>query len=162
MWASLSLCVARMSLTAWIGAAVLFVIVGVREVMHPELTSEVKDVLAVTRFPAYYACGATLLAVSGAALLGCRKHPALTTHIAALSLALIATAALTMLADYVWIYRPLAALITPPGQPRTQQFLSLHKWSQQINTLQLMLCLIAAALLQWPRRPPATLEPPAV
>ncbi len=142
---------ARFCLPAWIGAAVLFVWVGVREVTTPEFTSEIKDRLVTLRFPGYYIAGATLLSCAGA---GCLI--ALTSRFRRPSILvpclLVLMASGLMVYDYVNIYLPLAALVTPPGKPRTMEFLSLHQWSMRINTLHLVLCLTAALWLQ--KNPP--------
>lgn len=144
---SLFLTVPRACVSAWIGAAVLFVIVGVREVTSPDLTSEVKDRLVTMRFPAYYATGATLLGLSTLALIGARGPGGLSAKrwVIALTLLLIADAG--MAADFLAIYQPLAAQVTPPGQPRTMQFISLHRWSMWVNAANLVMCGAAAVML---------------
>lgn len=138
----LGLALARFSISAWIGAAVLFVIVGVREVTTPEFTSEIKDRLVTLRFPAYYITGASLTVTAAVATaiagLGDKSR--------GLRLALIglALAGAVMAIDYVWIYSPLAAMVTPPGQPRTLAFVTLHHWSMRINTIHLLVCMAVA------------------
>lgn len=47
----------RFLISAWIGAAVLFVITGVQEITNKNLTSDVRDILALIRFPSYYIFG---------------------------------------------------------------------------------------------------------
>ena len=138
----LGLALARFGISAWIGAAVLFVVVGVREVTTPEFTSEIKDRLVTLRFPAYYITGAVLLATSVVATV----LAGLGTKSKGLKLALVGLvlAGVAMAIDYLWIYSPLAAMVTPPGQPRTLAFVSLHHWSMRINTIHLSLCLAVA------------------
>lgn len=140
--ARLGLAAARFCVAAWIGAAVLFVLVGIREVTTPEFTSEVKDRLVTLRFPVYYAAGvslvvlaflATALASTGRKTWGLR-----------IALLMLLLAGGLMVADYLWIYTPLSALVTPPGQPRTMAFITLHHWSMRINTAHLVACLAAA------------------
>ena len=138
---------ARFCLPAWIGAAVLFVWVGVREVTTPEFTSEIKDRLVTLRFPSYYMTGATLLSCAGAGcLIALTSRYSRRAVLVPLLLVLIASG--LMAYDYLSIYSPLAALVTPPGKPRTMEFLSLHQWSMRINTVHLALCLVAALWLQ--------------
>lgn len=139
---------ARCCLPAWIGAAVLFVWVGVREVTTPEFTSEIKDRLVTLRFPGYYAAGATLLA---GAWLGCLLALSCrASRRTALGPGLLVLLAGGLMAyDYINIYLPLAELVTPPGKPRTMDFLTLHQWSMRINTVQLALCVAAALWVQW-------------
>lgn len=144
---------ARFCLPAWIGAAVLFVWVGVREVTTPEFTSEIKDRLVTLRFPGYYSAGATLLcgAVAGCLLaLTSQSH----RRVVIVPCLLVMLAGGLMVYDYLSIYLPLAALVTPPGKPRTMEFLSLHQWSMRINTVHLLLCLTAALWLQ--KSPPGS------
>lgn len=150
----MGIAIARFCVAAWIGAAVLFVIVGVREVIVPDFTSEVKDRLVTLRFPAYYVAGAVLVGLSFVAtVLATTQRP---TWGLRLALGMLLLAGGIMAADYVWIYSPLAAMVTPPGQPRTEAFVTLHHWSMRINTLHLAACLIAAiALLSTePKSPP--------
>ncbi len=136
------LAIARFCVAAWIGAAVLFVIVGVREVTTPEFTSEVKDRLVTLRFPAYYLAGGLLTGLGVLATgIAAWQSPSRTVGFA---LAALVIAGGVMAVDYVWIYSPLAALVTPPGQPRTQAFVSLHHWSMRINTVHLTACFLAA------------------
>lgn len=146
----LSLCVSRLALSAWIGAAVLFVVVGVAEVKSPLFTSTVKDQLAVLRFPLFYAAGFSLVALS-LCLTGCLPWPAGYSALRRWSVpVLLLIALLGMVADYQWVYLPLERLVTPPGQVRTQEFTTLHQRSSQVNTINLTFCLLAAAALNWP------------
>lgn len=144
---------ARFCLCAWVGAAVLFVTTGVREVTATECKylnqSPVKDELVAVRFPAYYAFGFALLGVSVAALalLGRSSLPRRRRRIV---LTLTAAALVMMIADYVWIYRPLLEMITPPGRARPWQFVQYHDWSKYVNAADLGLCLIAAILISLP------------
>jgi hypothetical protein len=49
--------------------------------------------------------------------------------------------------DYPYVYRPLAQMVTPPGQPRSEAFDGLHRWSKDVNTVQLGCALVAALTL---------------
>jgi len=138
------LTLARFLLSAWFGAATLFVIIGVREVRFPGFESAVRDQLVLLRFPLYYACGFALL---GTALLSLvlliaagGRRPALYA-----GCGLTAAALAVMIYDYPCIYRPLAEMLTPPGQTRPAAFQSLHRWSETVNAVQLG-CALAAAL----------------
>jgi hypothetical protein len=156
---SLALGLARFCVSAWVGAAVLFVIVAVREVTFPPFTSEVKDQLAVIRFPAYYATGAALLGIAWAGTLIAAGHLQLPRGRCWLAAALLTVALVEMGADYVWIYRPLEALVTPPGKVRTEQFTTLHQWSTRVNAANVALCAVAAGVLCWPVRRACPLAP---
>ena len=149
---SLALCLARICVSAWVGAAVLFVIVAVREVTFPQFTSEVKDQLAVIRFPPYYVVGAALLVVSLLGTLVAAGHPQLSRGRQTLAAVLLALALAEMAADYVWVYLPIEALVTPAGKPRTEQFTTLHQWSTRLNGANILACTVAAGTLCWPAR----------
>lgn len=139
------LLLARFVLSAWFGAATLFVIIGVREVRFPEFSPTIRDQLVLLRFPMYYASGFTLLAIGLAsqAILIVRgwRRPALfaACGLTALALGLMAY-------DYPCVYRPLEQMITPPGQSRPAAFLPLHHWSETVNAVQLG-CALAAGLI---------------
>ena len=59
----MGLFLARFSTSAWIGAATLFVVVGVTEVTRGGFDSTTKDLLVTVRFPAFYVCGTGLVGV---------------------------------------------------------------------------------------------------
>ncbi len=147
---SVALFVTRFCITAWIGAAVLFVVVGVSEVVHPGFNSEIRDQLVVIRFPWFYRFG---FALNGLALLGAvgtkagggfplwRKRTMITLLVLVLAV---------MAAEYAAVYLPLAAAVTPPGKPRTPEFIFLHRASMWVNAAGLLLGAIAAGLVNWP------------
>ncbi len=146
----MALFVARVALTAWVGAAVLFVIVGVREVTSPDFSGEVKDRLVSLRFPIFYAAGFALVGTAWIST-GLSNIPSQFSRRSRwLVLSLVTVALLGMASDYLWIYLPLQEMVTPPGQPRTPRFIELHRWSARVNTINLALCLVAAGLLNWP------------
>ncbi|MCA9079640.1 MAG: hypothetical protein KDA58_03735 [Planctomycetaceae bacterium] len=160
MFTRLLIAWSRFALCAWVGAAALFVITGVKEVTSPAFESVVRDQLVLLRFPPYYVVGFALVGSALLALLllsgvrhgtacsansgcGCTRVPVFVT------LACLAV----MIADYVWVYSPLEAMITPPGSPRTAQFVTLHKASMYINMVHVGLALWAAWWLSMPVRP---------
>jgi hypothetical protein len=139
-----ALMLARFLLSTWFGAAVLFVVIGVREVTYPGFGSPVRDQLALLRFPAYYACGFPVLAAALASLVLCLwcglRKPAV-----CMACGLTAIALGLMAYDYPYIYSPLARSITPPGQARSAEFRTLHAWSETVNAVEVG-CVLAAAL----------------
>lgn len=145
---SLPLITARLLLAAWVGAAVLFVITGVREVTtkEPNLAkSPVKDALVTVRFPAYYAFG--FMAV-GIGLLATAASGKLIPRGRQLTLiALLVVALLMMAADYVWVYQPLVEMVTPPGKAKPANFVTLHDASKWINMADVFLVFVAAVLI---------------
>ena len=146
--ARVALTVARFVVSAWVGAAVLFVITSVREVRYGGFDSTIRDQLAALRFPPYYAAGFVLIGMGilGAAVARRRLVSPRVTAV----LVLLVAALVLMLADYFWIYGPLEDMITPPGQSKPERFARLHVASEWVNSANVLLCLIAAALLNWP------------
>lgn len=151
-----SLASLRLLLAVWVGAAVLFVITSVAEQTAPEFESVTRDQLATIRFPLYYAFGSGIYGLSALALaiLWCcgerqnRRRTVITTT-------LICVSALVFAYDYFMVYRPLQQLIIPPGSARNEQFMTLHKASEYANTIHVLLMLVAAAVVSWPRPPAA-------
>jgi hypothetical protein len=153
------LCLARILLAAWVGAAVLFVINGVSLV--GQFPSDVFDRLLAIRFPNYYRFGFVAVGTGLAALLCSLVRcplPRLRVAIAAL---LVGGALGVMVYDYQHIYRPLEAMITPPGQVRPMEFVPLHKRSKYVNSVHVGLCLLASITLCWPPRVVRKDEPAA-
>jgi hypothetical protein len=144
----LALTVARFAVSAWVGAAVLFVITSVREVRYGGFDSTIRDELAALRFPPYYVAGFLLIGTSIVCAAVAWKR--LTRRRMLIILGILVAALALMLADYFWIYGPLADMITPPGQSRPERFERLHVASEWVNSANVLLCLIAAALLNWP------------
>ena len=147
---NLCLTILRFAIAAWVGAAVLFVVISVREVGFPRFDSETKSELALLRFPAYYACGFTLVAtalISGliASIRSAGRRPRLS-----ICLGLLATALLIMLIDYVWIYSPLREMTKLVSAARPASFATYHSLSTWVNAVDISICLAAALLVCWP------------
>lgn len=147
----LCLTIARFSLSAWIGAAALFVVTSIAEQRSTAFGSDMKNVLAALRFPSYYCFGFVLV---GLGLVGgvlgidrLRQGRRWFTIVSCLVLAL-----LLMLVDYVAVYSPLYAIVTDPSGVRDARFMQLHRWSEQINTIDVALCAIAAIAACWPEK----------
>lgn len=149
--ASLCVMATRLAICFWVGGAILFVITSVAEQRHPQFDSLIKDQLATIRFPLYYVfgwgCLGTVLicsAIGSMLTCGCLRKRLITAFV----LTLISTA--VAVADFKMVYQPLQELITPPGQARTQAFLSLHNQSRIINEVHLTIALIAAVIICLP------------
>ena len=107
----LGLFLARFCTSAWIGAAILYVIVGVTEVTRAGFDSATKDTLVAIRFPAYYVFG-TVLNTTGLLGILFAGHSALfSSGIRTASAMLLSGVLVMMLADYIWIYLPLLQMI---------------------------------------------------
>ncbi len=147
----LALTISRMALVAWVGAATLFVTTGIAEVRDPRLDAITKNILVTLRFPAYYAFGFILV---GIAMICC--GPGLRNRgfsaIRRACWAMIVFAFCLMIIDYVFVFRPLFAMISPPESPLTARFETLHTISKWINAAGIALCLLASLLLCWPMK----------
>lgn len=146
----LALMLVRLTASAWIGAAVLFVINGVSQVTSGKFESITTDQLVLLRFPAYYLMGFALVGTAfvGAALSG----EQLSFRRRGTLLGLFGTAIVVMIFDYLVVYLPLAAMIDPPGKPRPAEFQTLHHWSMRVNTLHIALVLMGALIANWPAK----------
>ncbi len=143
----------RLALGCWIGGAVLFVITSVAEQTSPLFDSRTRDQLATIRFPFYYLyCWICLGTALAAAILGSLcSSPCLRRRMtAAAGLTLISLG--IAIADYHWVYKPLQALIIPPGEVRSQEFLTLHNRSRHTNELHLTIALVAAVIICLPEK----------
>ena len=149
----ISITIARVALSAWIGAATLFVVTSISEQTSnaSEMTLDVKNHLAALRFPWYYLFGFVLV---GAGLISSaigfsgsqnRRRRGIIIAILGLALALMVT-------DYVVIYSPLQDIVTRSDGVRDARFAELHRWSEQINTVDVTFCLMAAIAVCWPER----------
>jgi hypothetical protein len=143
----LAIAVARFALSAWVGAAALFVVTGVREVRSPLLDSYTRDVLVGIRFPSYYLFGFSLVGLATlATLTGSWLTPANRGRQFALAFLTVSALAL-MMADYFAIYLPLVEMITPPGESRPAEFLAYHTASKWVNLVSVSLCALAALIV---------------
>jgi hypothetical protein len=131
----------RFVLCAWLGAATLFVVTGVREVTSG-MEPAIKNQLTVIRFPAYYlfGFGLTGLASICSGIVVKSKQHAKGKPIAVLCLLVFAI----MIVDYTTIYTPLAELMGQPNARETAAFKQYHDWSKYINFFALGLCMLAA------------------
>jgi hypothetical protein len=147
---SFCLTLSRYSLTAWVGAAILFVVTAVQEATSGRFDSPTLSDLALVRFPAYYLFGFVLVAL--ALFFGClaRNHAAVGRRRMRICLILVALALVMMLADYFWIYTPMRDMLAVPTDARPARFVDLHQASKYVNSVQIGMCLLAAAMLNWP------------
>jgi len=142
----------RFCLSAWVGAAALFVVTGIREVTSTEFDAITKNHLALLRFPAYYAAGFGLMSLATVASLGLVvRHcpPARRIRVIA---ALCLTAVIVMVADRLWVYAPLETMMLDEAARVNPDFRTYHQWSKWINLLSVGMSLAAAVLAAVPRR----------
>lgn len=143
---------ARLCSAMWVGAALLFVATSVTEQVHPSLDGDTKAMLALIRFPWYYGTGAVLLSIATAASLAAAAR----RKVVIAAGCSLAVALLVMATDYLWIYRPLRALLLPQGGGRGAEFERLHAWSEWSNSAGLLFTAIAAVILCGTRGPTAS------
>lgn len=142
----------RFLLAGWSCAAALFVVTSVREAKRfADLEdSTIIDLLVLLRFPAYYGFGFAMVAAALLCAILSRNHPASTRRRMKAVVLLTASALCLMAVDYVFIYRDLRRMITPPGIERPTQFDRYHLYSKWINEVDVGLCLTAAVVASMP------------
>ena len=144
----LFLFLARLSITAWLGAATLFVAVTVVEIRSGELESLVLDTLVLLRFPVYYLFTFLLLPTSLVAGVACWILSR--GKIGKIFTVLIAFSLLILIGDYYWVYLRLEGMLTPLGVPRPPDFPFYHKLTETLNSLAMLINLIASGVINWP------------
>ena len=146
--------VLRFSLCAWVGAATLFVVTGVREVTMTDFDAETKNVLAITRFPAYYAFGFTLVAISVISAFSLHLTSKDARRRKTVILMLTAFSLIVMWLDHRFIYRPLEIMMLEPEGRMVPEFFTYHQWSKYINCVSVDACLIASFVAACPLATP--------
>lgn len=144
------LTLSRFAVSAWVGAACLFVVTSVQEQISPRIDSATRGYLALLRFPTYYQFGFALVAAAGLFGVAAWGHAAVRGWRMKLSLGLLVLALAGMTVDYVLIYRPLAEMTRNEVEARPAAFHSYHRASMWANTTTVSLCLLAALLINWP------------
>ena len=144
----LCLTLSRFALSAWVGAACLFIVTTLQDVHSPDLDSVDKAEIAVQRFPVYYNFAFSLLGTA-LVLAVCGLHRVTGLRKYTILLLVLLPVALTAI-DYVWVYKPLEAMTANVEQARPAQFVDLHSASKWINTVQVSASVIAALALCWP------------
>lgn len=144
----------RFTLAMWVGAAALYVVTSVAEQMSPEFDLQIRDQLALIRFPLYYRFGfGCHIACAIAGLLAWRSAPASRKSTFLVVLVLVIVSGLMITWDHRIVYQPLEALITPPGQPRGDEFERLHHLSKRANMVHVMVMAFAGILAMLPLKP---------
>jgi len=144
----------RFTLAMWVGAAVLYVVTSVAEQMSPHFDLQVRDQLALIRFPLYYRFGfGCHIAAAIAGVLAWRTAPANRRATFLLVLVLVMVSGLLITLDHRIVYQPLEALITPAGKPRGDEFERLHHLSKRANMVHVMVMAFAGILAMLPLKP---------
>ncbi|MCA8986833.1 MAG: hypothetical protein KDA78_04295 [Planctomycetaceae bacterium] len=137
----------RMLTAGWVFAAILFVMITVHEITRGGFDSLILDQLVLLRFPVYYTftfvlLGGSLLTGLANAMLASGKR----RYLFAFSLILLAV--ITLVVDYIFVYCELVKMLLPLGSPRPQWFRSYHRSTEVMNSVAMLLVLIASLLLQ--------------
>ncbi|MCA9050660.1 MAG: hypothetical protein KDA89_18105 [Planctomycetaceae bacterium] len=138
----------RFAISAWVGAACLFIATTLQDVHSTTLDSVAKAELAVQRFPVYYNFAFVLLGI--AFVLGCCGLITASTTRKGVTLQLLLLPLVLTAIDYVWIYQPLDAMTVNVQQARPAQFVTFHSASKWINIVQVSASVIAAIAVCWP------------
>jgi hypothetical protein len=142
--------VSRLCITAWVGAASLFVV----EVISLRASTLFDEATKLSHpkvlFPLFYVFEFWLLGIALGSGLWARAHFVARKPAWRLHLSLVAVALLLAAVDYLWIYQPLARMIELPELPRG--FAKYHLYSRWINSTGLVLCGAAAIAAVWPER----------
>lgn len=153
---SFYLMVYRVSLTGWLGAALLFSTVALEPIRHLEIDAATRPRLALILFPGYYHWGMvslTVALISGGLSVwdlpvdrGRRRMQ--------LALICVFLASGCVLGDLKFVYGPLAEMMQTAVRTEVQpaQFRSYHLASMAINGVMVSLTLIAAFLACWPAK----------
>ena len=142
---SVLLALLRFCLCAWVGAATLFVITGIREVVSPQFGPATKNLLAAVRFPAYYSVGFTLVGIAlvCAVLLSrqCQSR-----SIGKVPAVLLTVVVLLMVADWCFVFSPLLELMNYPDARERPDFTIYHNWSMYLNSASIGLSGVTAVV----------------
>jgi len=170
---------ARMSSAAWVGAAVLFVVVGVDQTRFykggdssnapaaqsteesppkdlpsdPLIRKQIVARLAVERFPHYYTAGSALLGVSFVSSFFLRRRYLKASRWSLVMLFLLAAGGM-MAYDYFNVFIPLndmtLKVLENPANEHPSEFDTLHQHTEMINAAELVLTFLASFLLCMP------------
>ncbi len=143
------LLMSRLLLSGWVGASLFFIWVTIL-VAKSDLSSEVKDMIAIVRFPVIYKFSFGLLVPAYLFHLASFRamRPCLTRWLIVAFLVPLLLALGTL--DYYNIYLPLADMIDPPGMARPMEFRVYHEASERMGGFMWVLGLVTAMMLNWP------------
>jgi hypothetical protein len=135
----------RFSLCAWVGAATLFVITGIREVTSLEFEPAMKNHLAAIRFPAYYFVGFLLVGIAVLSAVALRRRIG-SRRRGTIIVVLLISVLLLMVGDWFLVFNPLLELMELPDAREKPEFTTYHNWSKYLNFASIALCLVTAVL----------------
>ncbi len=145
---NLCLAASRFAISAWVGAACIFIATTLQDVHSTTMDSVAKAELAVQRFPVYYNFAVGLM--GAAFLLGICGLTKATTQRKAITIQLLLLPLVLTVIDYIWVYQPLEAMTVNVQEARPAQFITFHTASKWINIVQVSASVIAAIAVCWP------------
>lgn len=144
----LCLATSRFAISAWVGAACIFIATTLRDVHSTTMDSVAKAELAVQRFPVYYNFAFALL--GAAFVLGICGLIKATAQRKAVTIQLLLLPLVLTVIDYLWVYRPLESMTVSVHEARPAQFVTFHTASKWINIVQVSASVAAAIAVCWP------------
>jgi hypothetical protein len=142
------LMLSRLCLSAWVGIASFFVVVLINLRGSPLFSDETKLAHPRVLFPWFYQFEFWLLGIALATGLLAHHRAIGRNGRRRLALALVAVGLLLGAVDYFAVYRPLLLMIEQPTRP--PEFATYHEWSRWLNQANLLMCAVAAGMVQWP------------
>lgn len=152
---SICLLLSRLFLSAWVGAAALFVTTSVQEVTSELVQlkdSTVRNALVHVRFPSYYLFGFCLVGAAFVCGILAWKQTSISKLRLSICILLMFAALGVMTFDYFRVYLPLEEMVTPVEKARPAEFGEYHERSMLLNYIDVSLCFAAAILLCFPAR----------
>ena len=136
---------ARFGTAFWVGAALLFVLTSVAEQTSSQFAPFIRQQLAMVRFPWFYRVGGVVIAITACSSLGIANKG----RWGQVASAAIWLAAILMIIDCLFVYRPLVEQLRQTVLPASQRFENLHGVSEGLNAVEFLLMTAAALILQW-------------
>ena len=140
----------RLAISFWVGAALIFVVTSIQEVSSDEINSEIRSILAAMRFPTYYLFGFFLVGFSFLTGSFLKNYDRIRKIRWWFYMGLLSIVLIVMVVDYIWIFRPLLEMVILTEQARSAKFRTYHELTKYINLFNLLLCLVAAGLINLP------------
>jgi len=146
----------RISICCWIAVAFFFVRVCLKPITSPLIDSVTKLHLLRMFFPGYYFAAFSLMVLSFATGLLLIKSPLVRPRLHVTFLVLLGSALIVSTVDWIWIYRPLDAMVreqlefftAPPAN-----FRDYHTASRHINMVSVSLAALAMLCVWFNGRP---------
>ncbi len=143
----------RFAITAWVGAAALFVVTSIQEARSLKFDSVVKAELATLRFPTYYAFAFALVVAALVFAVAAGKVQS------RVYLGLLIAALVLLVADYFFVYSPLQRMTASVEQAKPASFEQYHTAEMWVNAGGFIIWFIASLVACWPMKLSDSSEP---